>query len=554
MLYRKNRGLDFFSNPRKDIFNIKGSGVKDLVKSIPTTVKTRINERHGFHRAYDGEVHPMSITTSKKTGRQVLAFNNYLGPNTNVRTRLIKKVKPLPPTRGMTKSADEIGYLHDLEFGTARKVGDLRPADRRFIRNLKKLRKEGAPRFNTDIGIKGIQLKNRLEDTGIIRKDKFFNPLKEDDPVRQIAEREKKRLEQKGYGPGELLRKKIERQLRKKIIKRTDGKVVKLKQIGDMVSNRMIPIIINMMRKRTGIIPRKVGQGYRNEISDGIKRILQLQMKQRGTGVGTAITIASAVLPIAIPIIKKLGEFLLPKIMKLFTKKKRGTGVLKDLIGGLSASVIGKFIKMMFEAATKARQQRGSGFDKTIKRMVKKFVDVASKVLTVGQTGIREAKKIMPKLEKKDILSVLVQDVLPLVTKGITQISGVKPLKVGKGKKLDRILRSRILKKTNGRPLRSTDLTSTVYPLITRMFRVPKGKGKQEKLIFDKMVQDLIKMQSGGGAFMDKIKRISRGFIAAMGKLIKTLGPIVGPALKEAGPILIKHGLPILLKSLEKKK
>ncbi len=203
---------------------IAGGSIKDILKklnplelvkkglsgSVSTKLKTLQNRRGGFPPAFKGELHPMSLAYSKKTGKRGLYWDSYLGPNTNVAERLRQGIKPLPGPNGEWDSADRCGFYHDIRFGLAPKdpkkgVPWLQEADRKFISKLLELRKR-LPNEKLNpanyIGVEGIKLKNKLEKSGKMSKTRYlnpFDPVKEADAIK-IAKKKLAIGEKYGYG------------------------------------------------------------------------------------------------------------------------------------------------------------------------------------------------------------------------------------------------------------------------------------------------------------------------------------------------------------------
>lgn len=102
---------------------------------------------------------------------------NYMGPGTNITTRLRKGIEGKTPV-------DEVSRLHDIEYTLASSLARNekehaqfgRQADERMIRNGWKAYKEGKESlFNTVEGVGLIKAKTLLEDWGILSKTKFLS-------------------------------------------------------------------------------------------------------------------------------------------------------------------------------------------------------------------------------------------------------------------------------------------------------------------------------------------------------------------------------------------
>lgn len=104
--------------------------------------------------------------------------------------------------------ADKVCKAHDLRFTLARGPNMamwIRDADNRMVHKLKQIRKAGTDtRFNTDISMRGIQAKKKLEDWGIMRKGSFGPATKAGEKLsakdRKFLQQQLNRLEMQGYG------------------------------------------------------------------------------------------------------------------------------------------------------------------------------------------------------------------------------------------------------------------------------------------------------------------------------------------------------------------
>jgi hypothetical protein len=138
----------------------------------------------------DGEIHAPQYT---KDG---FRFGKFIGPGTDVYGRLRKNIKPVSKT-------DETAKLHDIMFSLAETPNDVRTADLRMIRNLNRIQKNKEDyKFNIYMGKLPIKAKMKLEDWGVIKKGSFSGMkgalIEKKD--RELLEKEKKKLIQKGYG------------------------------------------------------------------------------------------------------------------------------------------------------------------------------------------------------------------------------------------------------------------------------------------------------------------------------------------------------------------
>ena len=75
------------------------------------------------------------------------------------------------PRRKQGRHVDRIAMKHDVDYLTARTEQDIRRADQRMLRNLGRSRDS---KFNVIPAKMGIASKVKLEDAGLMKKDKFI--------------------------------------------------------------------------------------------------------------------------------------------------------------------------------------------------------------------------------------------------------------------------------------------------------------------------------------------------------------------------------------------
>lgn len=149
-----------------------------------------------------GEQH--AIMYNPKTKK--MQRGQYCGPKTHV----LQRVRDGCP--GVSE-ADKVCKAHDLRFTLARGPNMamwIRDADDRMVRKLKEIRKAGTDtRFNTDISMRGIQAKKKLEDWGIMRKGSFGPATAAGEKLsakdRKFLQQQLNRLEMEGYGASDAL-------------------------------------------------------------------------------------------------------------------------------------------------------------------------------------------------------------------------------------------------------------------------------------------------------------------------------------------------------------
>lgn len=144
-----------------------------------------------------GEQHAIMYNpTTKKYQRA-----QWCGPKTHV----LQRTKDGCP--GVSE-ADKVCKAHDLRFTLARGPNMamwIRDADDRMVRKLKQIRQAKTDtRFNTDISMRGIQAKKKLEDWGIMRKGSFGPATQAGEKLspadRKFLQQQLNRLEMEGYG------------------------------------------------------------------------------------------------------------------------------------------------------------------------------------------------------------------------------------------------------------------------------------------------------------------------------------------------------------------
>lgn len=155
-------------------------------------------------KQYPGENHAILKLPNNK-----LAFANYMGPGTNLITRLKKGDKP-------RTESDKVARQHDIRYALSKTDADVRAADKKMVQSLKKIqaaKKDSS--LNTQIGIRGIQSKMVAEDLGLIPKNKFAtkNKVRNKDEEEFLEDKLKMFEEQTGYGkkpkPADELRQSI---------------------------------------------------------------------------------------------------------------------------------------------------------------------------------------------------------------------------------------------------------------------------------------------------------------------------------------------------------
>lgn len=169
-------------------------------------------------RMKDGEKHAPVYT---KDGFQ---WGSYIGPGTHAMDNIKKGVKPISKT-------DKVAQAHDLRYALSQDSAGIRAADIKMVNKVKSLQANKEDyRFNTYMARLPIQAKMKLEDWGILSKDKFANkePMSAED--RAIAQAKINELEVEGYGRGASDVSKYAKKYKIRLTVTKDGKRVKKTQ------------------------------------------------------------------------------------------------------------------------------------------------------------------------------------------------------------------------------------------------------------------------------------------------------------------------------------
>ncbi len=193
----------------------------DSVKNFGTTILNQMPNADATGRPlFPGERHmPLQL----KNGRMGIA--NYAGPGTQV----VKRLQRGDPAR---TPVDKVAERHDVDFtlsANAPTVADqqrqIREADKRMVNKLNQIQRQGLDtNRNVRIARGIIRGKMKLEDLGLLRKDKYSGKLQKlPEASTRILEAARRRLQQDGYGrddepplPGADLKDHVLKSLRKK--------------------------------------------------------------------------------------------------------------------------------------------------------------------------------------------------------------------------------------------------------------------------------------------------------------------------------------------------
>ena len=166
----------------------KGCGIYDKTVNFLTGSKLKPGEKHVI--IYD-------------TNKKKYTAANYIGPGTDLITRLKRKDEPIV-------KADKVAQAHDIRYTLSKDINNIKDADKKMVEKLKSLRKNKEDiAFNTIPAQLGIQANQLLSK---ILPDKYFdkfvnymtdykkanNELTDDD--KKILDDKLKELESEGYG------------------------------------------------------------------------------------------------------------------------------------------------------------------------------------------------------------------------------------------------------------------------------------------------------------------------------------------------------------------
>jgi len=147
--------------PRKTKKQVQeGDGIYDWLANKLTGSTLLPNEVHA----------PVYTKTGFKAG-------NYIGPGTNLVERLKKGDEPVSNT-------DRVAQAHDIRYSLASDFDGVRQADLKMIKKLEGIAKKKSDyRFNLWMAKAPIKLKMKMEDWGVVRRDRFasFGGVEEKD-------------------------------------------------------------------------------------------------------------------------------------------------------------------------------------------------------------------------------------------------------------------------------------------------------------------------------------------------------------------------------------
>jgi len=328
---------------------------------MATKGKSLFNKLSGVPNAmpmFEGEKHPPLRT--KVNGKWKTSFGNYLGPGTRHDIRILRRQPDGSIGDKPVNRADRAAMGHDLRLALAENEQQARAADEKFVKVMKRLEREGEPKMNTTWR-KIIQSKMKMEDRGLLRKDKYYTPYPKSRPgLREIAKRKVRELDQQGYGslmlagmgqkmsPAEILkekiisstktRRKMARKRKKTIRSLKSGKAVRKTLMKAKKATRKRKRMMRSLKsgkavRKTLMKAKFASQRYRvrgqgenvpkritKRVLTGLNRQLlnRLRFRIKGRGMETAIT-------------KEFKKRRIPLLMPAYSKTQRGYGKIESV-------------------------------------------------------------------------------------------------------------------------------------------------------------------------------------------------------------------------------
>jgi hypothetical protein len=267
-----------------------GSGVIEAASDIAKTLynipgAALANAR--LSQEFPGERHPVQrVGDSWQRGQ-------FMGPGTNIATRLRRGDKGLTPS-------DMVSKAHDIRYGLATDYNGLREADNKMINSMQRIKAAKADHpLNIALGLRGIEAKKKLEDMKIIKPNTFtsYGGIPPEDLP--LLEENLEKLEQKGLGgPGAMLKKKLLKKLSKqKQIQKELGKSLgggRDRKLRLYVKNKFIPAVFQTVGLKNKLTSKSVDRVLSKAIQPkSISRsILNMskatQMMLKGSGMAGA--------------------------------------------------------------------------------------------------------------------------------------------------------------------------------------------------------------------------------------------------------------------------
>lgn len=339
LVYNNTRGNPKFSSsyrPSPQIQNsMAGEGIVDTVKSVyqkgkmgltsimnnytgdlGTAIRNAIPDSDNTARAgFSGEKHAILKLENGKMG-----VANYMGPGTNVMARL-KRGDP-----GRTET-DRASMAHDIRYGLAQNIGDIRNADKIMMTAVDRASKNKTDAPMNIAQARLIKAKMGLEDVGLLKRDAFGGKENFVSPEdKAFLTNKLKGLEQQGYGkkkllPGDALKIKLLKQMGKGASASRDlGKPYKMS--GSGVLDFVIDNIIPKLMKSVGIKENSISKSQ-------LKNIISKSMSllKNGNMTTTIEHLSKTILPILSTL---KGNGYIPKNSKNKLLKSLNKGLKKS--------------------------------------------------------------------------------------------------------------------------------------------------------------------------------------------------------------------------------
>jgi hypothetical protein len=219
-----NRNVGIVSHTRqssmlvpKDYNEMSGTGILDSLRSLMGKINGDVGAKmlnlipssdETARPVFAGEKHALLKLANGKMG-----IANYMGPG----TQLVKRLKREDPPRTQT---DKVSQAHDIRYGIAKNIDDIRKADKIMIRKVEEIARNKTDSRLNIAQAKLIKAKIIDEDLGSIKRNAFSGDLSNNQllPKEDVAlmNGKLKTLSMEGYGksPAYELKKKILRKAR----------------------------------------------------------------------------------------------------------------------------------------------------------------------------------------------------------------------------------------------------------------------------------------------------------------------------------------------------
>ncbi len=168
--------------------------VKQIASSVAAGISNLFpNSDENARKIFPGEKHAIVKLPNNKFGRA-----SYTGPGTRVIARLKREAGGDPPR----VLSDKVSQAHDIRYSLAENEDEVREADLKMLRSLKRLKREKTDRnININPAMLGIRGKILSENFGLLSRNAFIDvkdrPSASD---RKLLRDKLDMLEQQGFG------------------------------------------------------------------------------------------------------------------------------------------------------------------------------------------------------------------------------------------------------------------------------------------------------------------------------------------------------------------